>query len=49
MTHVLIDPHSNSGNIKFHLNTDGTATGTSVHDSVVYSRWICNLDCRIII
>jgi len=34
MTHLEIDPHNKTGNIKFHLNTDGTSTGVAAHDSV---------------
>lgn len=33
-THILIDPFCTGGNIKFHLNTDGSSTDVSVNDSV---------------
>ena len=33
-THVDIDPSSRSGNIRFYLNTDGSASNVNVGDSV---------------
>ena len=33
ITHITIDPSSTTGNIKFYLNTDGSATGINANDA----------------
>lgn len=41
MTNITIDPSSTTGNIRFYLNTDGTATGITIGDAFyVYSSSI---------